>query len=68
MVKRKFMLALVPDVYKTLRDQADERGISIQELLRAVVVPEWLNGSPILAEPAVVLPKPGKIGNRWPKN
>jgi hypothetical protein len=73
MVKRKFMLTLVPSVYQTLMDQADERGISIQELVRAVIVPHWLTPvalpapapAPILA---VVGPRPGQVGNRWPKD
>jgi hypothetical protein len=56
------MLSLVPAVYETLIDQADERGISIQELLRAVIVPQWLMPAPKL----VVGPRPGEVGNRWP--
>jgi hypothetical protein len=66
------MLTLVPSVYQTLTDQADERGISIQELLRAVIVPHWLV-TPALPAPApiaslLVVPKPGQVGNRWPKD
>ncbi len=64
------MLTLVPDVYQTLIDQADERGISIQELLRAVIVPQWLVVPPLPApSPSLVVgPRPGQVGNRWPKD
>lgn len=74
-VKRKFMLTLVPSVYQTLIDQADERGISIQELLRAVIVPHWLVVPPLPARsptptPSLVVagPRPGQVGNRWPRD
>ncbi len=66
------MLTLVPDVYQTLIDQADVRGISIQELLRAVIVPHWLVVPPLPAptpSPSLVVgPRPGQVGNRWPKD
>lgn len=39
---QKFMLSLSADVHRKLARIADERRISIQELLRAIVVPEWL--------------------------
>jgi len=66
------MLTLVPSVYQTLIDQADERGISIQELLRAVIVPHWLV-LPALPAPAptptlAIGPRSGQVGNRWPKD
>jgi hypothetical protein len=66
------MLTLVPSVYQTLIDQADERGISIQELVRAVIVPHWLVVPPLpartLTPSLVVGPKPSQVGNRWPKD
>ena len=31
-------------IYKELEKVAKKRGISIQELIRAVIVPEWVNG------------------------
>ncbi len=65
------MLTLVPAVYQTLIDQADQRGISIQELLRAVIVPQWLVVPPLPAQtptPSLVVgPRAGQVGNRWPK-
>jgi hypothetical protein len=69
------MLTLVPSVYQTLTDQADERGISIQELVRAVIVPHWLVVPPqpaptptALTPRLIVSPRPGQVGNRWPKD
>jgi predicted DNA-binding ribbon-helix-helix protein len=31
-------------IYKELEKIAKKRGITIQELIRAVIVPEWING------------------------
>jgi hypothetical protein len=36
------MLSVAEDTYLTISTQAKKRGISIQELLRAVIVPEWV--------------------------
>jgi hypothetical protein len=36
------MLSLREDAFLTVFSQAKKRGISVQELLRAVIVPEWL--------------------------
>ena len=38
----KFMQTLTSDVYKELVQIAKERGLTIQELLRAVIIPDWL--------------------------
>lgn len=38
----KFMQTLDEEIYSKLEEIAKQRGISIQELIRAVVVPEWL--------------------------
>ena len=40
----KFMQTLDDTIYKELEKIAKRRGISIQELIRAVIVPEWVNG------------------------
>jgi len=40
----KFMQTLDEEIYKRLEEIAQQRGISVQELIRAVVVPEWLKG------------------------
>lgn len=31
-------------IYRELEKVAKKRGITIQELIRAVIVPEWING------------------------
>jgi len=38
------MQTLDDTIYKELDKIAKRRGISIQELIRAVIVPEWVNG------------------------
>ncbi|TMI64166.1 hypothetical protein E6H16_05160 [Candidatus Bathyarchaeota archaeon] len=52
----KVMIAFGPQTYTMLNSEANERGVSVQELLRAVIIPEWFkvrevprngNGSPI---------------------
>ena len=38
----KVMLSMSEDTFLTVSSQAKKRGISVQELLRAVIVPEWV--------------------------
>jgi hypothetical protein len=38
----KIMLSVAEETYLTISTQAKKRGISVQELLRAVIVPEWV--------------------------
>ncbi|TMI61027.1 hypothetical protein E6H12_08735 [Candidatus Bathyarchaeota archaeon] len=38
----KFMMSLGEDAYQVLQLEAKRRLISIQELLRAVIIPEWV--------------------------
>jgi len=38
----KFMQTLDEEIYSKLEEIAKQRGISVQELIRAVIVPEWL--------------------------
>lgn len=40
--KTKFMQMLDSHAYRELRKEAEERGASIQELLRTVIIPDWL--------------------------
>ena len=39
----KFMQSLDRNVYTELRRIAKERGITLQEFIRAVVIPDWLS-------------------------
>ena len=36
------MQSLDPEIYTQLRKMAKERGITMQELIRAVIVPDWM--------------------------
>jgi len=38
---RKFMLTLRDSIFKDLQKSAEQRGVTIQGLIRAVIVPEW---------------------------
>jgi hypothetical protein len=38
----KIMLSVAEETYFTISNLAKKRGISVQELLRAVIVPEWV--------------------------
>ena len=38
----KFMQTLDDDIFQKLNEIAQKRGITIQELIRAVIIPEWL--------------------------
>jgi hypothetical protein len=41
----KFMQSLGQTVYQELQDIADTKNISMQELVRAVIIPDWLRTS-----------------------
>ena len=38
----KFMQSLDEKVFKKLEEIAEKRGITVQELIRAVIIPAWL--------------------------
>ena len=38
----KFMQMIDPSVFADLESIAEGRGISVQELIRAIIIPEWL--------------------------
>src|SRR2546430_9129498 len=40
------MLMVSPETFRRLEAKAKRRGVKIQELLRAVVIPEWLRRNP----------------------
>jgi len=41
--KMKFMQMLDSQTYRILQKEAKNRGASIQELLRTVIIPDWLS-------------------------
>jgi len=41
--KTKFMQMLDSQTYRALEKEAKDRGASIQELLRTVIIPDWLS-------------------------
>lgn len=41
---RKFMVAFDEKVFRELEIDARNRNISLQALLRAIVIPEWIKG------------------------
>ena len=42
---RKFMMALEDRVFKKLQKAAMRRDITLQELFRAVIIPDWITKS-----------------------
>ena len=38
----KFMQTLDEEIHNKLQEIANNRGITIQELIRAVIIPDWL--------------------------
>jgi hypothetical protein len=48
---RKFMVAFEEKVFRELDEDAKSRNISLQALLRAVVIPEWIrSGNSAMAD------------------
>lgn len=43
----RFLMSMRREVYEKLRQLSDERGISVQELVRAVIIPDWLSSKGI---------------------
>ena len=60
----KFMMSLRDENYRILTGAAIDRGISVQELLRAVIIPDWVRDSP---QEIVVRDPPRRIAfESWP--
>src|SRR2546426_2514687 len=51
----KFMMSLRDENYRVLTGAAIDRGISVQELLRAVIIPDWVKETPR-----------GIVADNWP--
>ena len=41
-LRHKFMQTIGDEMFKELEEIADEKGIRVQTLLRAVIIPEWV--------------------------
>ncbi len=74
MTMSKFMLSVGLENFSLLVNAAEQRGISVQELLRAVIIPEWVHKAagetikPYLGSPLFVSPirerTSGQLGQR----
>lgn len=45
----KFMLSLRDENFQLLMSEATDRGITVQELIRAVIIPDWVKVNPVKA-------------------
>ena len=45
----KFMLSLRDENFNLLTNEAEDRGITVQELIRAVIIPDWVKINNALA-------------------
>jgi hypothetical protein len=50
MAYRKFMQSLDDRVMTALEKEADTRGITLQELVRSIVVPDWIRINKLVVE------------------
>jgi len=44
----KFMQTLDDEIYRKLEQIAKQRGITVQELIRAIIIPDWLQSQGLL--------------------
>jgi hypothetical protein len=51
----KFMLSVRKESFEIISAEARNRGVSVQELLRAVIVPEWIRNNTGSLVPAQTL-------------
>ena len=40
---KKFLQSLDDNIYKQLEKEARKKGIKVQELIRSVIIPDWLS-------------------------
>ena len=48
---KKFMMTITKEMYSLLEKQAVDRDVSVQEFIRAVVLPEWIKKHPVPLPP-----------------
>jgi hypothetical protein len=51
----KLLLSLRDEALRTIVYEAESRGISVQELLRAVIIPEWVRDNNVRSPVQVIL-------------
>jgi hypothetical protein len=52
-LKHKFMQTVGDEMFKELEEIANEKGIRIQTLLRAVIIPEWVQREGLSMDPGL---------------
>jgi len=40
---KKFLQSIDDNIFKQLKKEGDKRGIKVQELIRSVIIPDWLS-------------------------
>jgi hypothetical protein len=45
------MLSLRDESFELLQTEAEDRGISLQELIRAVIIPDWVKQNNVTRQP-----------------
>jgi len=55
----KFMLSIREEAFQIISAEARDRGVSVQELLRAVILPEWVKDN---VGPSTLHPPLGEAG------
>jgi len=58
---KKFMMTINPQVFHLLEAQAKEREVTVQELVRAVILPYWFKKQGITQLPTMYLGEPTKL-------
>ena len=52
--KRQFFQSLAEEQFSLMEREAKLRGISVQDFIRAVVIPDWLKQQGVLPKPKMV--------------
>ncbi len=58
---KKFMMTINAQVFHLLEAQAEEREVSVQEFVRAVILPNWFKKQGIVQPNAQSLAEPAKV-------
>jgi len=61
----KFMLSIREESFRIVLSEAQERGVSVQELVRAVIIPEWVREN-LKSSPVVQLGREARSGISTP--